>query len=146
MVRSFRRNGRKHYGTSSSRGARQLSAAPGQPKLALVVPSQAQRDQQVMQHFERRELVFVDDLVVAEHFLRASARPAEMLDRPMDEDALECLGLGQPDRSMLMRLLQRQERSAQHGRMREIGMVISKRAEFDHDANVATGCVVFPCA
>jgi hypothetical protein len=59
-----------------------------------------------------------------------------MLDSPMNEDALEGLGLGQPNRSVLLRVLQGQEVTAQHGRMREIGMVISERAEFDHGATL----------
>ena len=85
-----------------------------------------------MEHHERREFVFVDDLVVAEHFFGAFARPAEVLDSPMDEDPLERLGLGEADRAVFLRVLQSQECCAQHGRMREIGMVIRKWAELDH--------------
>lgn len=50
----------------------------------------------------------------------------------MDEDPFERLGLGQTDRAMLLRVLQGQKCCAQHGRMREIGMVIRKWAELDH--------------
>jgi hypothetical protein len=120
------------FGEQPARGPRQLGAPLGQTELALEVPPQAERDQQVVQHFERRELVFVDHLVVAEHFFGAFSRPAEVLDGPMDEDPLERLGLGEANRSVLLRVLQRQECCAQHGRMREIGMVIRELAEFDH--------------
>ena len=64
--------------------------------------------------------------------IRTFARPVEMRDGPMDEDALERLGLGEANRAVLPRVLQRQERCAQHGRMHEIGMVIRELAEFDH--------------
>jgi hypothetical protein len=50
-----------------------------------------------MQKFEWWELKFVDHLVIAEHLLRAFARPIEILDGPMYEGALEGLDLGQPD-------------------------------------------------
>ncbi len=83
-------------GKQTARGVRQVGAPLGQPELTLVVPPQAQGDQQVMQHLEGWEFVFVDYLVVAEHFFRAFPRPVEMLDRPMDEDALECLVLVSP--------------------------------------------------
>ena len=111
---------------------RQLGAPLGQPELALEVPPEAQGDQQVVQHLERRELVFVDDFIVAEHFFGAFARPGEVLDGPMDEDPLERLGFGEADRAMILRVLQGQECCAQHGRMREIGMVIRELAKFDH--------------
>ncbi len=60
-----------------------------------------------------------------------------MLDGPVDEDALEHLGLGEANRSVLLRVLQRQERCAQHGRIREIGMVIRELAEYDHEPFMA---------
>lgn len=50
---------------------RQFSTTLGQPEFTFEVPPQAQGDKDVIQNFERRELIFVDDLVVAEHFLRA---------------------------------------------------------------------------
>src|SRR5690606_13823491 len=63
------------FGKQAARGARQLGAPLGQPEMALEVPPEAKGDQQVVQHLERREFVFVDDLIVAEHLLRAFARP-----------------------------------------------------------------------
>ena len=36
-----------------------------------------------------------------------------MLDRPMNENALERFGFGQPDGPMLLRVLQRQQSSSQ---------------------------------
>ncbi|OBY27736.1 hypothetical protein A9D60_14525 [Leisingera sp. JC1] len=59
--------------------------------------SQAQGDQQEMQNLERGKLILIDHLVVAEHLFCTSPRPVEMLDGPMDEDALEGLGFGQTD-------------------------------------------------
>ena len=58
-----------------------------------------------------------------------------MRDRPMDEDALERLGLGEANRAMLLRILQGQKRCAQHGRLREIGMVIMELSELDHGSS-----------
>ena len=46
-----------------------------------------------------------------------------MLDRPMNEDALERFGFGQPDCPMLLRVLQRQQSRSQKRRVREAGMV-----------------------
>lgn len=88
------------------------------------MPPQAEGDQQIIQNFERREFVFVDDLAEAEHLLGALARPCKILDRPMHEDALEGLGLCQPDAPMLLRIPKRQQGRAQHGRMREVRMVV----------------------
>jgi len=120
------------FGKQATWGLRQIGAPLGQPELALEVPPQAQGDQQEMQHLEGWEFVFVDDLVVAEHLFRTFARPAEVLDGPMDEDPLECLGLGEADRAVFLRVLQGQECCAQHGRMHEIVMVIREFSEFDH--------------
>ena len=62
-----------------------------------------------------------------------------MLDRPMDEDALERFGFGQPDCPMLLRVLQRQQSRSQKRRVRKVGMVIGKRAELDHSAMLPQG-------
>lgn len=62
-----------------------------------------------------------------------------MLDRPMDEDALERLGFGQPDCPMLLRVLQRQQGRSQKRRVRKVGMVIGKRAELGDDAMLPQG-------
>jgi hypothetical protein len=51
-------------------GLRQVCATLGQAEFAFEVSPQAQGYQKVVQHLERREFVFIDDLVVAEHFLR----------------------------------------------------------------------------
>jgi len=125
------------FGKQAARGVRQPGAPLGQPEFTLVVPPQAKGDQQVVQHLERRELVFVDDLVVAEHLFRAFARPVEMRDGPMDEDPLERIGLGEANRSVLLRVLEGQKCCAQHGRMREIGMVIRELSELDHEPFMA---------
>ncbi len=65
------------------------------------------------QHLERREFIFIDDLVIAEHFLGAVAGPVKVLDRPMHEDTLERLGLGQADSAVLLRVAQCQQRRTQ---------------------------------
>jgi hypothetical protein len=44
----------------------------GEPQFPFDVASQSQGDQKVMQHLDRRELLFVDDIVVVEHFCRAA--------------------------------------------------------------------------
>ena len=51
----------------------------------------------MVQDLERREFVFVDDFAEAEHFLGALFGPSEVFDRPVHEDALESLCLGQID-------------------------------------------------
>jgi hypothetical protein len=110
----------------------QFCAALSQLELAFEVPPQTEGDQNVMQHLERWELVFIYDLVIAEHVVRAVSRPVKVLNRPMDEDTLERLCLGQTDGPVFLHVLQRQLRGPQHWRMREIGMVIGKGTEFDH--------------
>ena len=120
------------FGKEPPRGPRQLCAKLGQTEFAFEVPSQAQADQQVVQHFERREFVFIDNLAVAEHLARTSSRPVEMLDRPMDEDALERFRLGQSDGPVFLCILKRQQGRAQQWRLRKIGMVIGKGSELDH--------------
>lgn len=85
-----------------------------------------------MQNFQRREFKLVDDLVVFEHELRAASRPIEVFNRPMHEDPLKGLGLGQTDGSVFFRVSQCQQRSAQQRGMRQIGMIIRKGCELDH--------------
>ena len=62
-----------------------------------------------------------------------------MLDRPMNEDALERFGFGQPNCSMLLRVLQCQQSRSQKRGVRKVGMVIGKRAELDHGAMLPQG-------
>lgn len=87
---------------------------------------QAQGDQKLVQHLERREFVFIYDLALAEHFFSAFSRPLNMLDGPMHKDALEGHCLGQSDRTVFLRRLERQERRSQQRRAHQVRMVIGK--------------------
>jgi hypothetical protein len=86
-----------------------------------------------MQHLERREFVFIDDLVVAEHFFGAAFRSIKMLYRPMHKDAFERLRLGQTDCAKLMRVLQGKQCRAQQRRMRQVRMVIGNAFKQEAD-------------
>ncbi len=130
---------RDQFCKQTCRCPRKFGAAFGQPEFALEVPPQAQRDQKVVQDLERREFVFIDDLAVAEHLLRALSGPIKVLDRPVHEYTLECLCLGQADDSMVLRIAKRQQRRAQERRVRQVGMVIWKGAELDHGAMLPQG-------
>ena len=70
----------------------------------------------------------------AEHLLRALSGPVKVIDRPVDEGALECLRLGQADGPVVSGIALRQQRRAQKRRVRQVGMVIWKGAELDQGA------------
>ena len=57
----------------------------------------------------------------------------------MHEDAFERLRLGQTDGPMFLRILQRQQRRAQQGRIREVGVVIWQGAELNHGTMLPQG-------
>ena len=59
------------FGKQPPRRLRKFRATLGQPEFALEVAPQAQGDQKLVQHLERREFEFIDDLVVVEHFFRS---------------------------------------------------------------------------
>ena len=59
------------FGKQPRRCAREFGAALGQTEFAPEVAPQAQSDEKLVQHFERREFEFIDDLVVAEHLFRS---------------------------------------------------------------------------
>ncbi len=127
------------FGKHPSWRARELCPALGQTEFPLEVAPQSQSDQKLVQHFERWEFEFIDDLAVAEHFFCALSWPVKMLDRPMYEDPLEGHCLGQADGTVLLCVAKRQQRSPQKRREREVGMVIGKGAELDHDAMLPQG-------
>jgi len=56
---------------------------------------------------KRWKLIFIDNLVVAEHLLRTEPRPVELLNRPMDEDTFERLRLGQTNGPVVLTAMRR---------------------------------------
>ena len=103
-------------------------------EFRFEVEPQAQGDQKLVQHFERREFEFIDDLALAEHFFCALSWPVKMLDSPVHKNALERHCLGQADGTMLLRVPKRQQPSTQHRRRGQVKMIIGKGAELDHGA------------
>jgi len=56
----------------------------------------------------------------------------EMLRRPVDESALECLGPSQSDRPLFQGKCQRKTRRPQQRRINQIRMIVGKLGELDH--------------
>ena len=90
---------------------RKLCPALGQAKFPFEVAPQAQGDQKLVQHLERREFEFIDDLAVAEHFLGTFSGQVEVLNRQMNKDTLESHCLGQADCTVLLRVPKREQPS-----------------------------------
>ena len=72
----------------------------GQTKRALAVTAKFEIDQQVVQHFQRPEVLFVQHLVDAGEVRHRPMRPNKRLCRPIHENTLEGFGWRQRDRTM----------------------------------------------
>ena len=127
------------FGKQPGWRARQFCTTLGQTEFPLEMAPEAPGDQKLVQHLERREFVFIDDLAVAEHFLRAFSGPVKMFNRPMHKDVLESHGFGQTDSPVLLRVPKSQMRSPQQRETCQVRMVIRKGAKLDHGAMLPQG-------
>lgn len=109
----------------------QLLARLGQLELALGVPSDLQRDQNVVQIHQRAKVDFVQHLVDGEEVFLGIAGPVELARRPMHEHPLECLRRRHPYSTMLGDVGEGLSQRPHHWRMRQRGGSIVYLVEFD---------------
>lgn len=110
----------------------ELSRQVGQPQGALEMPCELRAEQNLMQDYQRREIMFIEDFIDGIEVFNRIAGPVKGLGGPCDKIAFQRLGGREADRAVFLNIADRQQRSLQDEGMRqgEVGVGRTKRIHY----------------